>query len=198
MKLPVFCKNRRRIAQTAAIAVLVVFMVSLSIGTAWAAKGWVKTDTFRVMNFVVLIGLLIFLLRKPVAQALSQRIKEIQSQLDDLEARKTEAEKQLSDYTAKFSDLNQEAEKLIADYVKQGEEAKARILKEAESAADKLEDQARRNIEHEFAQAKMKLQEEVLEKALAKAEEMIKTKITGDDQEKLVDEYLTKLDKVVA
>jgi phenylacetate-coenzyme A ligase PaaK-like adenylate-forming protein len=42
--------------------------------------------------------------------------------------------------------------------VKQGEDAKVRILKEAEAAAEKLKEQASKNIEHEFLQAKAELQ----------------------------------------
>ncbi len=37
------------------------------------------------------------------------------------------------------------------------------------------------------------MQEEILDKALAKAEELLKAKITDDDQERLVDEYLEKV-----
>jgi len=39
----------------------------------------------------------------------------------------------------------------------------------------------------------LKLQQEALEKALAKAEEIIKNKVTSQDQERLVDEYLKKV-----
>ncbi|MCK4467949.1 MAG: hypothetical protein KAU60_06310, partial [Desulfobacterales bacterium] len=59
--------------------------------------------------------------------------------------------------------------------------------------AVKLEEQAKRNIEHEFKQAKSKLQEEISEKALLKAEEIIKSTITTEDQDRLVDEYLEKV-----
>jgi len=50
-----------------------------------------------------------------------------------------------------------------------------------------------RNIEHEFKQAKIKLQQDILEKALVNAENLIKNKITTQDQDKLVDEYLEKV-----
>ena len=59
----------------------------------------------------------------------------------------------------------------------------------------KLEEQVHRKIEREFKNGRETLQEEVLEKAMAKAEEMIKTRISTEDHERLVDEYL---DKVVA
>ena len=159
------------------------------------SKGWAATDTYKVMNFGVLAIGLFLLLKKPVSQALNSRIKGIKDQLDELEEKKMAAEKQLAQYNEKFSNLEQEAEKLIEDYIRQGNEAKARIIEEAKQAAEKLEEQARRNIEHEFKRAKLELQQEVVEKALKKSEEIIKSKITAKDQEKLVDEYL---DKVVA
>lgn len=183
---------------------VVVVLLSLSMGLTNAlatsgeetgAKGWVATDTFRVMNFVVLAAALIFILRKPISQTLSSRIKNIREQLERLEAQKTEAEKQLAQYNEKLSQLESEAEKIIEGYVKQGNEAKAKILKEAEATAEKLQVQARRNIENEFDKARQDLQREVVGKALAKAEETLKKAITGQDQDKLVDEYL---DKVVA
>ena len=156
-------------------------------------KGWVKEDTYRVMNFAVLAIALFFILRKPMSQALGARIEGIKDQLSKLEARKKEAEQELAKYNDKLSLMGQEAEKIVEEYVRLGNDAKARILKEAESAAVKLEDQARRNIAHEFERAKLQLQEEILEKALVKAEDIVKRNITDGDQDRLVDEYLEKV-----
>jgi F-type H+-transporting ATPase subunit b len=158
-----------------------------------APKGWVATDTYRVMNFAVLAAALFFILRKPMSQALNGRIQGIKQQLEDLEHKKNAAEKSLAECNEKMALLNKEAERLVDDYIRQGEEAKARILKEAEASAEKLKEQARKNIEHEFEQAKSHLQAEIVEQALAKAEEMIAKKITDKDQTKLVDEYLEKV-----
>jgi len=145
------------------------------------------------MNFAVLAIVLFFLLKKPVSQALNSRIDGIKEQLKNLEMKKNAAEKELAEYNEKLSHLDQEAEKIVAEYVRQGDEARARILKEAESAAEKLEIQAMRTIEHEFEQAKLQLHEEIMEKALVKAENILKAQITGNDQDRLVDEYLEKV-----
>jgi F-type H+-transporting ATPase subunit b len=155
--------------------------------------GWVKTDWFRVMNFVVLAGALVFVLRKPVSKALSSRIKGIQEQLENLEAQRAEAEKQLAQYNEKLSQLESEAAKIVDAYIKQGNEAKAKILKEAEQTAEKLRAQARRNIEYEFDKAKQKLQQEVVESSLQKAEERLKKETSAQDQDKLIDEYINKV-----
>jgi F-type H+-transporting ATPase subunit b len=157
------------------------------------SKPWQVTDTAKVLNFAVLAIGLFLILRKPVAQALSDRIKGIKDELEDLEKRKTQVENQLAEYNQKLATLDKEAEQVVAEYVRQGEEAKARILKEAELAADKLKEQAQKNIQHEFAQAKQKLQAEIVAKALSKAEQLIKSSISVDDQNRLVDEYLEKV-----
>jgi len=194
---------KRLIFKKGSIMMVIMTMLFFCfIGVAMASsegesksKGWLATDTYKVMNFGVLAIGLFILMRKPVSQALNSRISGIKEQLSELEEKKQAAEKQLAVYTEKISGLEQETEKLIEDYIRQGNEAKARIIDEAKTAADKLEEQARRNIDHEFKQAKLELQQEILEKALQKSEEILKNKITAKDQEKLVDEYL---DKVVA
>ena len=194
---------KRHMIRKGSILLVVMTMLFLCFtGISMAAsehetesKGWAATDTYKVMNFAVLAIGLFLLLKKPVSQALNSRIEGIKDQLGELEEKKKAAEQQLAEYNKKFSNLEQEAEKLIEDYIRQGQEAKARIIEEAKQAAEKLEEQARRNIEHEFKRAKLELQQEVLEKALQKSEEIIISKITAKDQEKLVDEYL---DKVVA
>ena len=201
MKISGFGRRHRFKKNTTIILLIVLFFFGFLLPTALSAsgedsgaKGWTSTDWFRVMNFTVLAIVLIFLLRKPLSQALGARIKGIKDQLEDLEARKAEAEKQLAEYSEKLSQLEKESDKIVEDYIKQGNEAKARILKEAQSAADKLQSQARRNIEHEFKQAKLKLQEEIFETSLSKAEEILKGKISGEDQDRLVDEYLRKVE----
>jgi len=187
---------------SAMMVILAVFLFCF-VGTVAASsegegghegvKGWVATDTYRVMNFSVLVIGLFFLLRKPVSQALNSRIKGIKDQLSELEAKKKDAEKELAKYNERLSHLEQESEKLIQEYIRQGNEAKARIIDEAKKTVEKLEVQARRNIEHEFKKAKTKLQQDILEKALVNAETLIKDSITTQDQDKLVDEYLEKV-----
>ena len=201
MKLSGSGRPRRSKTGTAVMLLFMLLFLIFSTSTAMSssggetgAKGWISTDTFRVMNFVVLAVALVFVLRKPLSQALGSRIKGIKEQLEDLEARKAEAEKKLAEYNEKLAQLEKEADKIVEDYIKQGKEAKARILKEAESAAEKLKAQARRNIDHEFEQAKMKLQQEIFEKSLVKAEEIIKSKFSGEDQSRIVDDYLKKVE----
>lgn len=179
-----------------------VTALTLTAGAAFASSGggehvaaskhWLTTDTARVMNFVVLMSLLVFVLRKPVANALSGRIDTIRDELETLEKQKADAVKTLSVYETKIATLEREVEVILGQYKEQGEAAKKRIFAEAELHAAKLEAQAKRNIDHEFKTARADLMAEIMTQALEKAEAMIREQITADDQEKLVDDYLKK------
>lgn len=200
MKFSVFFRKYSLLLVTITALLLLscgpVFASSAEHGDAAAGhKGWQSTDTDRVMNFVVLAAVLFFVLRKPLSQALNGRIKDIKEQLEDLENKKAEAEKALVEYDEKIAALDKEAEEIVAEYIRQGEEARRKILEESKKAAEKLEEQARRSIEHEFKRAKQQLQADIMEKALGKAEGLVKAKITSEDQDRLIGEYL---DKVVA
>lgn len=188
--------------------VVALIVVMVSAADVWASAGgghggdghgdghgggWAATDTYRVMNFGVLAIALFFLLRKPVAQFLGGRIQDIREQLEQLEARKAEAEKKLSEYNTRLAALQGETEKILKQYKEQGEALREKILKEAEAGAAKLEEQALRTIEHEMKQARLRLEQEVFEKAIAKAEEKLVRHITDQDQDRLVQEYLTKV-----
>ncbi len=177
-------------------AVLVFFLYEISLASSGGDvvhNAWLNIDTAKVLNFGILIIALFFIARKPVAEFFSSRAKGIEDEIKTLEQKKADAEKKLAEYQARFKNLDQESKKIVAEYIKQGEEAKLRILAEAEEQAVKLEAMAKRNIEQEFKSAKTKLQQEIAEKAMLKAEELIKASISPDDQDKLVDEYLKKV-----
>ena len=197
MKIPgISSSMKRNSIMMFIIAAFLFFFVGIALGSSGGEhgpKGWVATDTYRVMNFSVLFIGLFFLLRKPISQFFSARIKGIENQLSELEKKKKDAEQTLEEYTKKLAQLDKEGKKIVDDYIRQGNEAKERILKEAESAADKLKEQALRNIDYEINQAKLRLQGEILEKAIVKAEEIIKNEITIEDHDRLVDEYLEKV-----
>ncbi len=178
-----------------------VTVIASGVGSvAWASSAaggvhnsWLEIDTWKVLNFGILAIAGFFIAKKPVAEFFSSRKQEIADELSSLEQKKADAEKKLAEYESKFKNLDQESKKIVEDYIKQGEEAKVRILAEAEAQADKLEDMAKRTIEQEFKAAKAALQQEIVEMAMEQAEAVIKESISSEDQDNLVDQYLKKV-----
>ena len=187
---------------TVIIFILTIFLLSLSGGVAFGSsgeehdahdKGWVAEDSYRVMNFAVLFIGVFLLIRKPLSEVLNERVKGIKNQLNTLDEQKKDAEKKLDQCNDKLKRLNEEADEIVAQYITQGNVTKAKLIKEAEALAEKLKEQTEKNIEHEFLKAKSKLQNDIISKAIIKAEELIKNKITKKDRDKLIDEYLKKV-----
>jgi len=179
---------------------IVTALVAGAGSVAWASSAggavhnsWLEIDTWKVLNFGILAIAGFFIAKKPVVQFFSSRKQEIADELSGLEQKKADAEKMLVEYQAKFKNLDQESKQIVADYIKQGEEAKVRILAEAAAQADKLEDMAKRTIEQEFKAAKAALKQEIVELAMEQAEAVIKESISSEDQDNLVDQYLKKV-----
>ncbi len=183
-------------------ALIAVTLVLGALGSAWAASegghgavhnAWLPIDTWKVLNFAILAVAGFFIARKPVAEFFSSRAKSIKDEISELELKRADAEKKLAEYQAKFKNLDQESKEILASYIQQGEEAKTRIIAEAEAQAEKLEEMAKRTIEQEFKSAKAALQQEIVEQAMERAEQVIVASISSDDQDQLVDEYLKKV-----
>jgi F-type H+-transporting ATPase subunit b len=188
---------RKRHFKVAGIVTVVVTGIA-SVAFASSAGGvvhnsWLEIDTWKVLNFGILAIAGFFIAKKPVVQFFSSRKQEIADELSSLEQKREAAEKKLAEYQAKFENLDQESKLIVAEYIKQGEEAKVRILAEASAQADKLEDMAKRTIEQEFKAAKASLQQEIVELAMEQAEAVIKESISSEDQDNLVDQYLKKV-----
>lgn len=190
--------KRSLIIQLIVVAFVMAFAAtaiasSAGDGNGAVANSWSGKDWERVMNFTVLVVALFFAVRKPVSEALNNRIVSIKNQLEELEAKKIEAEKTLVEYEKKIATLDDEVEQILSQYREQGEAAKLRILEKAAASAEKMKEQAKRNIENEFSAAKQQLQAEMMTKALEKAEELIRKSISSEDQDNLIDDYLKKV-----
>jgi F-type H+-transporting ATPase subunit b len=156
-----------------------------------AAKWW--DLLYRVLNFAALVILLVYFLRKPLANALGARRESIRAQLEELEAKKAEAERVYRECEAKLAGLDAEAKNILAEAVRQGEAEREKILADAERAAGDMKRQAEMAVTHELAVAKSKLKAEIAEQAALVAEELIKKNLRPADQQAMVASYLDRV-----
>jgi F-type H+-transporting ATPase subunit b len=147
---------------------------------------------YRTLNFAVLVVILVYFLRKPIASGLTNRREGIRDQLDALESRKAEAEQMYREAEARLARLDQEVNAIISEAVQQGEAEKARIVAEAERTAADIRKQADMAVAHELAAAKTRLKAEVAEQAVLLAEELIRKNIQPADHGRLVEVSLAR------
>ncbi len=150
---------------------------------------------YRVMNFAVLFIVLFFLLRKPMSQGLKQRTANIKAELEELEAKREEAKRQYAILEARLKEVEKEREAILEEFRAQGEREKEKIIQEARAMAERIKAQAQFTIEQETEAAKSELKREIAEMSAALAEDLLKQNINDDDQVRLVDEYLERVQR---
>ncbi|MBW1981442.1 MAG: F0F1 ATP synthase subunit B [Deltaproteobacteria bacterium] len=192
--------KRRRSPGMLPLVIWAVLLVLFWLGTSWAAEAGGHGGTskwpdfwFRVLNFSLLVGILYYVARKPIKQFFAKRTQTIAGTLAELKAKKQEAEKTFQEYNQKLAQLDKETERIIQEYIEQGEAEKAKIIASAEKAAAEIRQQAELAIQQEIKTAKASLQQEIAELSVATAEKVLKEKIEPEDQQKLVNDFMTKV-----
>ncbi len=145
------------------------------------------------MNFTALAIILLKFLKNPLVDALKGRKQSIAAEFEDLEARRTDAEQEYKEYESKLAGIDDELKQMVETAITQGQKEKERIIAEAEKAAENIQRQAEMAIQGEISDAKRRLKADVTEQAALMAEEIIKKNLQDSDQEKLVEDYLTKV-----
>jgi len=181
------------------LALLVLNLVFVSIifassgGGEEAHPSLVKEYAYKIINFVLIFGIVIYFARKPIANMLKQRTELIEKTLKEAQEAKEVAQKALQEAQTRLQTKDKEIEELIAVSKQAGEQEKARLIEESERLKERIFEQAKVNIEYELKGAKDALKAEAVEIAMGLAEKKIKEKLTKEDQEKLLQESLTKI-----
>jgi F-type H+-transporting ATPase subunit b len=169
----------------------------MTAGVVWASEGGQSMwpDFWqRVLNFVILLSVLVFVFKKlDVKSFFTKRTESIANTLNELEAKKKEAEKTYEEYKQKLAQLDKETDRILQEYVEMGEKEKAKIIANAEKAAADIRVATDLAIEQEIKSAKADLQRDIAEFSVTAAEALLKEKIGEEDQSKLVNDFMTKV-----
>jgi F-type H+-transporting ATPase subunit b len=148
---------------------------------------------WHCLNFSILAFVLVKYLKKPISDGLRGRTEAIKAQFADLDAKKAEAERKYAEYESKLSGMDEEAKKILENYIAQGQAEKERIIVQANEAADRIKAQAEFYVQQELAKAQAELRTEVAELAVGMAEDIIKKNLTEQDHERLIGDYLERV-----
>lgn len=179
------------------IVCLTPFVFWLTAAYASGGEGGANWSDFfwRSVNFLVLGGLLYWLLAKKVKAFFTGRQGEIRTALDEAASAREAAEKKFQEYSAKLDKASGEIEQIGEMIRSQGLSEKERMIAEAGKAAEKMKEEARMRIEQEFNKASQRLRSEAVRLSAQMAEELLKTHIRAADHEAIVKDYIAKMEK---
>jgi F-type H+-transporting ATPase subunit b len=147
----------------------------------------------KIFNFVVLVGGLVYLARKPFADYLTRRGGELRAELSAAETLKAEATARIAEIDARMKTLPAELEALGARGRADIAAEEQRIRDVAATEKQRLLDQAAREIDQRVRAARRELVEHAADLTIGVARTKIQNEITDADRSRLVDRYLSQV-----
>jgi len=177
--------------------VLTILFILFLFLPSWAEEehgSRAKDFLGRTLNFVVLFGVLAYLIRKPLRSFLESRATKIQESLEEMKTSRRRAEMKLKEVKERLNLLEQEIEKIKEEGEKSGLEDRDRIIQEAQREAERIKRYTHDEIEMLTRLGMAELREYAAELATALAQERIKQKITPKISSRLIDGSIEKIE----
>ena len=181
-------------------AFLLIFLFVLAAATAAMAAGKdasgsdAKVWIWQVINFLILVAVLVFAAKKPFSQYLRARTEAIQKSLEEAKLTRELAEKAMKEVEDRLRLKDDEIANILKAAKASGETERQALVDEAEKMGKRISEHATANIEIELKKAKDAIRKEAAELAVEITERRLKEKLTPEEQNKLIEESVAKLE----
>ena len=177
------------------LALVVLALVAVPGAALAAGEDGGPSFFWSYVNLAVLIGVLIYVARKPILDYLSDRRSRVQEDLASTENLLNEAESRLAEWSAKTERLDADIEEIQRISHRRAEDERVKILEDAKRAAERIRSDAGTAIERELRRARVALREEAADLAVELAGKMLSQQVTDADRDRLVDEFVERLER---
>ena len=143
-------------------------------------------EAWRWLNLLIFVGLFVYILRRPVSEAMRARREGIRRDLMRAQEERNAAVAKLTEVEARLAKLDAEVASVREQSEREAAEERERIRRSTEEETQKLRVQAQREIESAGKAARQELSEFTAEQSVRLAEEMIRRDIKPEDDARLV------------
>ena len=150
---------------------------------------------FPFLNFVLLVGVLFFLTRKPVRAFFAERKRNIETELDQATELQRQAEERHAKWQRRLVDLERELDEIRRLGRERAEAEREQILADARESAARIERTARSAIEQELRRARETLRDEASNVAVDLAAGLLRERVTDADRDRLLDEFIARVEQ---
>ncbi|MEE3122420.1 MAG: ATP synthase F0 subunit B [SAR324 cluster bacterium] len=148
---------------------------------------------WKVVNLLILIGIIYWFARKPVSSALRNSAENARNQLEESRRMEEKSMAQMKQMREKLTGLEKETKAMVEKAKQEASAEKERIIEEGKKEIERMREQARFSIEQEYRKAEYRLRQWLAAESVKLAEEKLKQEMSGTRQNKLVKEYLDQL-----
>jgi F-type H+-transporting ATPase subunit b len=148
---------------------------------------------WTVIIFLALLAVLAKFAFPPILGYAAAREKRIQENLDDARRQREEAERLLAQQRQELAAAKLETAHMITEAKQAGEKVRADLLAHARMEQEAMLERAKQEIVQERERAVESVRHEAVELAIAAAGRLIERRLGGDEDRKLVTEYLGRV-----
>lgn len=183
------------------ILCLTPYTLHLTVSFAFASGGegaepnLLKAYFWAIVNFLILISLLVFMMKKmDIKGYFRKRTELIEQSLKEAREAKELAQKALAEVEERLKVKDSEIEEILKAARDSGERESGRLTEEGDKLKARILEQTRNNIDFEVKKAKEAIKQEAVEIAMELAEKKLKGKLTKEEQMKLLEESIAKIE----
>ncbi|MCC6528069.1 MAG: ATP synthase F0 subunit B [Polyangiaceae bacterium] len=184
-----------RIARTLALALGLAALPTTALAAGDGSWSF-KIEGLYIIDFVIFVGLLVWLVRGPARKFIRARYERMTSEMQAASRLKAEADAKLAEVERLFAALSQDIQTIREQFKADGERERARILAETEAQAAKLRAGVEKQIEQETAALKETLSNELVTAVLTATEAKVKAKVDQATHKSLTGAYIDNLEKL--
>ncbi len=179
---------------------LVILSFLLTSDITLAAGGghgipW-PTITAQVVNVIIAIALLIYFLRKPVAELFVGRVETFDAEFKKAQAQKEEAENKRNEINSKLKQLKVSADQSILEAKEQAKLNREKLLQETELAANKMISDSEAKVQTQLNKIVGDLKIEILGQAFDRARDGLSDNISQPELNRLKQEFIKNIQVV--
>jgi F-type H+-transporting ATPase subunit b len=147
----------------------------------------------KIFNVALVIGVLVWIGRKPLAEFFKNRTQSIREQLEEAQQARRDAEARLAEMQDRMRNLDEELKEIRSASEREAGAEYERLVAEAERDAEKIVARARQEIDGMTRAAHLELKAHAAELSVRLAEEKIREVITDEDRARLFGQFVRQL-----
>ena len=155
----------------------------------WSGLFW------HTFNLALLLGVIVWLARRPVSDALSNRAAKVRRDLESAQSERVAAQAELEDLEEKLADFELQVERLRKEMAEQAQHEREVILERAQRESQAVRASAERAIRDEVQRARRQLQNDAVALAVQLAEGILAARVGEDDQQLLARQLLDAVER---
>lgn len=154
-----------------------------------------NTDfVYAVINFLILAGLLVYFLRKPLGGFLAGRRDDVNKALEEAQVAKAKADAALAEYQQKMAGIDAELKQLRDEIASAAAREREQLMAAAQAQVEKIRTDTKVMGEQELRRAKEELREDMIRLAAQIAAKTLATAVSPQDRERELQQFVGKLE----